>query len=71
VVVSFLHEGIVNPGLCGDCYHARRLESDRGSVFWLCELSRTDDRFQKYPRLPVLSCPGYDRKETGLQLAET
>ena len=46
-------------GLCGDCAHARRIESDRGSVFLLCELSATDPRFAKYPRLPVLSCSGY------------
>jgi hypothetical protein len=47
------------PGLCEDCTHARRIESDRGSVFFLCQLALTDSRFKKYPRLPVLSCPGY------------
>ena|SRR5882672_2089707 len=47
------------PGLCGDCVNARRIESDRGSVFILCELSFRDPRFAKYPRLPVLSCSGY------------
>jgi len=26
----------------------------------LCELSKTDPRFPKYPRLPVLACPGYE-----------
>jgi len=46
-------------GLCADCVHARRVESSRGSLFLLCELSRSDPRFTKYPRLPVLSCPGY------------
>jgi hypothetical protein len=50
------------PGLCADCIHARRIESDRGSVFFLCQLAQTDDRFKKYPRLPVLSCIGYERK---------
>jgi hypothetical protein len=48
-------------GLCTDCEHARRIESDRGSVFWRCELSATDPRFPKYPRLPVLECDGYKR----------
>ncbi|PYX48357.1 MAG: hypothetical protein DMG83_01840 [Acidobacteria bacterium] len=52
-------------GLCADCQHARRIESDRGSVFVMCELSFTDSRFPKYPRLPVLACDGYARK-TGL-----
>lgn len=49
-------------GLCADCVHARSVESSRGSVFLLCELSRSDPRFTKYPRLPVLSCPGYQKK---------
>jgi hypothetical protein len=49
-------------GLCGTCIHARRVESGRGSLFLLCELSLTDPRFPKYPRLPVLSCPGYKKK---------
>jgi hypothetical protein len=39
----------------------RRIVSDRGSVFYLCELSKTDQRFPKYPRLPVLACVGYER----------
>jgi hypothetical protein len=49
-------------GLCSDCQHARRIESDRGSVFWRCELSFEDSRFPKYPRLPVLTCSGYQPK---------
>jgi hypothetical protein len=50
----------LRPGLCEDCTHARRIESDRGSVFFLCQLALIDSRFKKYPRLPVLSCPGYE-----------
>ena len=49
-------------GLCSHCLHARRIESARGSVFILCNLSLTDPRFPKYPRLPVLSCDGYKKK---------
>jgi hypothetical protein len=48
-----------NAGLCGNCANARRMESDRGSVFILCKLSFEDPRFPKYPRLPVLACSGY------------
>lgn len=51
-----------NPGLCQSCQHARRIESDRSSIFWRCELSFEDPRFPKYPRLPVLSCSGYRPK---------
>ncbi len=49
-------------GLCADCLHSRHIESAHGSAFILCELSFTDPRFPKYPRLPVLSCDGYKKK---------
>jgi len=55
------------PGLCQDCIHARRIESDRGSIFFLCQLALTDSRFKKYPRLPVLSCLGYERKTASIE----
>jgi hypothetical protein len=46
-------------GLCSRCVHARRIDSDRGSTFILCELSRTNGLFAKYPRLPIVSCDGF------------
>ncbi len=49
-------------GLCGDCTHARQITSDRGSTFLQCQLSFTDPRFEKYPRLPVLACTGYEKQ---------
>jgi len=49
-------------GLCADCEFARRIESDRGSTFILCQRSATDPSFAKYPRLPVIQCRGYVRK---------
>jgi hypothetical protein len=50
-------------GLCADCQHAQPMKSDRGSFFLRCQLSLTDHRFPRYPRLPVLSCGGYKKKE--------
>jgi len=47
------------PGLCADCIHARTITSDRGSQFVMCQLSSSDPKFPKYPRLPVLTCNGY------------
>ncbi len=44
----------------------RRIESDRGSIFYLCELSKVDPRYPKYPRLPVLSCTGYEKQSSEL-----
>ncbi|MGA8764014.1 MAG: hypothetical protein WB562_14205 [Candidatus Sulfotelmatobacter sp.] len=52
-----------NPGLCGDCVNAQRIKSDRGSEFIQCQLSFSDPRFAKYPRLPVLACEGYSRQQ--------
>jgi hypothetical protein len=48
-------------GLCATCIHARVITSDRGSRFVMCALSKTDDRFARYPGLPVLGCRGYQR----------
>jgi hypothetical protein len=51
-------------GLCARCANARRIFSARGSTFWLCRKAADDPRFPKYPRLPVLRCPGFeDRTE--------
>ena len=47
-------------GLCDRCQHAREIRSDRGARFVLCERSRTDDRFPRYPRLPVRACAGFE-----------
>ena len=49
-------------GLCARCRHASRVPTSR-SLFWLCRLSGTDSRFERYPRLPVLECPGHEPGE--------
>lgn len=49
-------------GLCDGCVHQRRVGNTRGSTFSLCGLARTDDRFSKYPRMPVLRCAGFARR---------
>ena len=50
-------------GLCAQCRSMRKMESDRGSVFYLCQRSATDPTFPKYPRLPVLRCRGYEPED--------
>jgi len=52
-----------NAGLCADCAHARQVTTDRASSFLQCELSFTDPRFPKYPRLPVRTCPGHKKQQ--------
>jgi hypothetical protein len=49
-------------GLCLNCAHARKIDSARGSSFYLCALSESDPAFPKYPRLPVIQCSGYSAK---------
>lgn len=49
-------------GLCAGCRHARRVRTPR-SRFWLCERSREDASYDRYPRLPVLSCRGFEPGE--------
>jgi hypothetical protein len=49
-------------GLCDSCRHQRVVGNTRGSRFSLCERSKTDPSFPKYPRLPVLECRGFERR---------
>jgi hypothetical protein len=49
-----------NVGLCAFCRHVRTLVSDRGSTFYQCRLAATDERFAKFPRLPMRRCSGYE-----------
>jgi len=46
-------------GLCGSCIHARHVETERKSIFYLCLKSLEDASFPKYPCLPVTECCGY------------
>jgi hypothetical protein len=46
-------------GLCASCVHVKVVTSSTGSTFVRCSLAATDRRFAKYPRLPVVACPGY------------
>lgn len=47
-------------GLCDLCRHQRVVRNTRGSTFSLCERSKTDPAFPRYPRLPVVECSGYE-----------
>jgi hypothetical protein len=58
-------------GICDACRHQRLVPNTRGSVFSLCERSREDPDFPRYPRLPVLTCPGFEPTEQPGEFAET
>lgn len=50
-------------GLCERCRHQQIVGTTRGSSYSLCRRSREDAAYPRYPRLPVLRCPGYERRE--------
>ena len=45
--------------LCETCASMREVVTPKGSRFLLCQLSRTDPAYPKYPPQPVLRCDGY------------
>jgi len=49
-------------GLCDRCRHQRVVRNTRGSEFSLCERSRNDPSFPRYPRLPVETCRGFEER---------
>jgi hypothetical protein len=48
--------------LCDTCASVREVITPKGSRFLLCQLSRTDPAFPKYPPQPVVRCEGYRPK---------
>lgn len=46
-------------GLCAGCVHAAVVRSRR-SRYLRCALSDMDPAFPRYPRLPVLTCRGFE-----------
>ncbi|MDX2284008.1 MAG: hypothetical protein NW241_07585 [Bacteroidia bacterium] len=48
---------------CARCRFRREIRSARGSAFWLCERSREDPRFPKYPPQPLLRCAGFEPED--------
>lgn len=46
-------------GLCSGCQFQRVVRTTRGSSFSLCELSRENPLYPRYPKMPVGACAGY------------
>ena len=47
-------------GLCQTCVHAKLNETNRGTAYLRCTRAAWDTRLPRYPRLPVLECPGFE-----------
>jgi hypothetical protein len=58
-------------GLCDTCVAQQVVRTTRGSVFSLCLRSKTDPAYPKYPRIPVLECPGYEPRDEADQRVST
>lgn len=57
------HVRDLKAGLCDHCRYQKVIRNTRGSSFSMCERSKTDDRFLKYPPIPVAACPGFERRD--------
>lgn len=57
------HEDAPPPGLCRECAHARRVVTRRGASFYRCGRADGEPQYARYPRLPVLSCDGFEAGE--------
>lgn len=49
--------------LCETCKFLREIVTPRKSRFLLCELSKSDPLYPKYPRQPVVRCQSYRAKD--------
>ena len=48
-------------GLCHTCAHHRKVGNRKGARFYLCQRSIDDPSYPRYPVLPKLECPGYEK----------
>lgn len=54
-------------GLCSSCAHQQLVPNTRGSLFSLCRRSKEDPGYPRYPRLPVIACPGHEPRDRGAE----
>jgi hypothetical protein len=49
--------------LCETCALMREVITPRGSRFLLCQLSKTNPAYPKYPQQPVIRCTGFTKEQ--------
>jgi hypothetical protein len=58
----------ISAGLCDSCRHQKLIHNTRGSTFSMCLRTKSEpDRFPRYPRVPVLECPGHEARGAGAE----
>ena len=55
---------MMHQSLCETCAWMRAVVTPKGSRFLLCQLSKSDPAYPKYPRQPVVRCSGYEEKKS-------
>jgi len=50
------------PGLCGSCMHAKLNQTRRDTVYLRYTRAAWDAALDRYPRLPVTQCEGFERR---------
>jgi hypothetical protein len=53
----------MTPSLCETCAWMREVVTPKRSRFLLCQLSKPDTDYPKYPPQPVVRCVDYRKKE--------
>ena len=48
-------------GCCRACVHAKLNVTRRATAYVRCLRAAWDERLVRYPALPVLACPGFER----------
>jgi hypothetical protein len=56
--------------LCESCALRREVITPKGSRFLLCQLSKSDPAYPKYPQQPVVRCNGYQPNELTERIVE-
>jgi len=48
--------------ICNFCVFLRITKNERGGVFYMCQRSKIEAHFPKYPHQPMIKCAGFEKK---------
>jgi len=60
----------MNHSLCESCAFMREVVTPKKSRFLLCQLSKTNPDYPKYPPQPIVRCEGHQQKQEGEKESE-
>jgi hypothetical protein len=55
---------VPDAGLCLTCRFVRLVPSLRDTTYYRCGRSDADPSYPRFPRLPVVRCPGHEPRST-------